>query len=241
MAASDEPIARSYRDYRPLARYIRRVLLPLSVLVAALVVASVASATHPYDSIFPTANASWNCTSGGGTPEPGDVYCQTDDVSLSFWIAGGASTSERGQIRSVLNYEYGDTVLNPSEVPNGSVVWQASGTGETDLIMDEVELDNYLPVVGAAGAAWCDDAIDAIDCDQHYAFLDDDVTPTYGATVFTKVACHEIGHTVGLTHPVDASPAQQNGDARFRCMNQGLYNYTSPGDNNKHQINIVYG
>jgi hypothetical protein len=28
---------------------------------------------------------------------------------------------------------------------------------------------------------------------------------------------------------------------RFRCMNQGIYSWTGPGDNNKHQINLVYG
>ena len=216
-----------------------RLLSGAAAIVAALTVVSVASATHPYDSIYPTANANWTCGSGGGTPTPGDVYCQTDGTSMSFWIGGHASTSEVGQIRSVLYHEYDDTVLNPFEV--ATAVWHAPGTGETDLILDEVEMDNYYPGLGVLGAAWCDDAIDSSVCDQHYAFLDNDVTPHHGGTGFTMNACHEIGHTVGLTHPVNAAPSQLNGDSRFRCMNQGIYSWTGPGDNNKHQIDLVYG
>ena len=71
-----------------------RLLSGAAAIVAALTVVSVALATHPYDSIYPTANANWTCPSGGGTPIAGGVYCQTDDTSMSFWIADGASTSE---------------------------------------------------------------------------------------------------------------------------------------------------
>ena len=139
----------------------------------------------------------------------------------------------------MLYHEYGDTVLNPFEVANP--VFHAPGTGETDLIMDEVELDHYFPGLGVLGVAWCDNAINSTVCDQHYAFLDDDITPHYGGTGFTVSACHEIGHTVGLTHPVDAAPSQPFFDPSFRCMNQDVYSWTGPGENNKHQINLVYG
>lgn len=209
-------------------------------MLLVLVCAPSAAASHDYDSIFRTANTNWDCSSGGGTPGVGDVYCQTDNANYEFWIADGPSASEKGQIRSVLNFEYDDTVLNTVET--SSPTFNAPDTGETDLILDEVELTNYFPgATGALGVAWCNDAIGGLRCDQHYVFIDNDVTPNYGGAVFTKVACHEIGHSVGLTHPTEAAPSHTNGDDDFKCMNQGVLTYTSPGPNNKHQINIVYG
>lgn len=214
------------------------MLIGAILVIAVLLLSPTAFATHlPYDSIYKTGNANWNCFSGGPAPDLSDRYCQTDNISYDYWLAGGSS-SEQGQIRAVLNNEYNDTDLNPVEV--SSPVWNASGTGETDLIIDEVEMDNFFPGFGLLGIAWCDNHIDTVRCDQHYAFVDDDVTPNYGGTGFTMNACHEIGHTVGLTHPVDAAPSQSNGDDRFKCMNQGIWSYTGPGDNNKHQINTVY-
>jgi len=187
--------------------------------------------------MYTTSNANWTCLSGGSTPNAGDIWCQTENATYDFWIAGG-SASEQGQIRAVLNNEYNATDLNTVEV--STPVWQASGTGETDLIIDEVELDNFFPGLGALGAAWCDDNYTTLQCDQHYVFVDDDVTPNYGGSGFTMNACHEIGHTVGLTHTNQASPSQSNGDDRFRCMNSGIWPWTGPGDNNKHQINLTY-
>lgn len=186
---------------------------------------------------MPQSNANWNCTSGGSAYTVGDVWCQADGVLHNYWIGGG-SASERAQIRAVMDNEYQDTDLDPVEV--STPVWQAPGTGETDAIIDEVEVDNFFPIMGALGLTWCDNHIDALTCDQHYVFLDDDVTPNHGGEGFTMNACHEIGHTVGLTHPQQASPSQSNGDDRFRCMNSGIWPWTGPGDNNKHQINIVY-
>ena len=195
--------------------------------------------TVPYDSIFKTSNTNWNCASGGSQPNYGDVFCRTDNRSYEFWIAPqGYSSSEKGQIRSVLRNEYDDTVLNPYEVSNPT--FNASGTEETDLITDKAELDNFFPGANASGITWCSDKIDTVRCDQHYVFIDDDATAIVGPVGFTSIACHEIGHTVGLTHPYEAYPRQSADDTRFRCMKTTAPTNTGPGDNNKTQINATY-
>lgn len=71
----------------------------------------------------------------------------------------------------------------------------SSGT-ETDVVWDTADLSGTV-----RGRAWCEDWDDGL-CDQSYVELDvaelnegsNDEVDT------TKTACHELGHTVGLTH-----------------------------------------
>jgi hypothetical protein len=216
-----------------------RLLYVVPLFILGLVVPMSALAVS-YDSIYPTQNATWDCQSWGPHPVLGTTYCQADDTKETYWFApSGLSSSEKGEIRSVLNQEYGDTVINPSETD--TPVWSASGDGETDLIMDESDLDYWFPGQHFLGVSWCEDMKNLYQCDQAYAFFDISATAYLGHSGYTSLACHEIGHTFGLTHPGMAYPAQVNPDDRFKCMNLSSFIYTGPGTNNKTQINQVYG
>lgn len=67
---------------------------------------------------------------------------------------------------------------------------QFTGSGETDVVWFELELP------GLDGKAPCED-YDNGRCDQYYAQIDDDVN---GELDESQTACHELGHTVGLSH-----------------------------------------
>ncbi len=85
-------------------------------------------------------------------------------------------------------YEYDPTDLTAIQESTPSY----TGGSETDVIFQY----GYLPPE-AAGMAWCDDAISSSVRDQHYAKFNTS-SPSYA------LACHETGHTVGLTHGADA-------------------------------------
>lgn len=77
-------------------------------------------------------------------------------------------------------------------------------------------------------------------CDQGYVNLR---STTYGSDrKMRALACHEIGHAIGLLHPDDSSPAKSRTDTRFQCMmNAPSENYPFLGsDPNVANINSVY-
>lgn len=76
-------------------------------------------------------------------------------------------------------------------------------------------------------------------CDQHYVLFDSD---DYGNNPDAPVICHEVGHTVGLTHGPDASsPALSYGDPLIGCMRTApLTTDTSIGVHNTGEINRIY-
>lgn len=199
---------------------------PVPTFVAALVAIALIvgvsnTAAHHFDSIYKTANASWNCFDG--TLSHGN-YCQTDDRTFSVHAESSISITGKNTILSVLSSEFNTTVL--------SVVWVLvpvyTGSNETDVIAQQ---SSALPPT-VAGIAYCDDAVSSTRCDQHYVLF-------AVSSPSSRLVCHELGHAVGLTHGAQAAPAQPDNTADLGCMGTHVSG-TGLGGHNQTQINSTY-
>jgi hypothetical protein len=116
-----------------------------------------------------------------------------DGGSHTWCWGSGFDTALRDNVNSSMNNALG----GPTDA---NVAFQSScnlsGTSETDVVW----FDGNLPA-GIRGQTFCED-FDGGNCDQNYITLDpaeinigsNDEADT------TKTACHELGHSVGLTH-----------------------------------------
>lgn len=167
------------------------------------------------DHMAPTANYTGPCTAGN----PGGKYCQTDNRTLTVFRESTLSASGKTAIAWTLDNSYDTTNLNVVYPSTASY----SGDAETDIIYRTKPSDLESGVVGIA---WCNDRASSTRCDQHYisfrfanvSYAIEDVTHARG------LACHETGHTVGLTHGEDASPSVDSEDERLACMKRSATN-----------------
>jgi hypothetical protein len=137
--------------------------------------------------------------SNGGDHHQGS----TRAPDLTVWRESSISSTGKSNIAWVLNNRFAPTDLNVEFVASHSY----SGGAETDIIYQS---RSDTPG-GAAGWAGCDDAVSSTKCDQHYVtWLTS--TPSQGQ------ACHETGHSVGLVHGSDNSPALSDNDSSLKCM-----------------------
>jgi hypothetical protein len=107
-----------------------------------------------------------------------------------------------------------------------------SGSAETDIVY-QVSTSGFSGTF--IGWTWCDDAVDALRCDQHYARF-------RGTLQFdTELTCHESGHAVGLTHGADAYPRESDTASELGCMETPDYG-NRPGlrSHNQSEINSTY-
>lgn len=194
------------------------------VLVAVLSGASIAGATH-FDNIYTTPNYNPTCIDQG--PTPGTMFCQTDNASVTVWREASLSVTGKANIATTLNNDFAptDLVIIFASTPS------YSGSAETDIIFQR---RTDIPE-DFAGWAWCDDAVSSTKCDQHYAAFEGD----YGITPSVRAACHETGHTVGLTHGAQASPPKPDSEFDLGCMGTNLSN-PGLGSHNSQQINATY-
>lgn len=74
-------------------------------------------------------------------------------------------------------------------------------------------------------------------CSHYHLRFNVDYTANYSVGTLRMLACHEVGHTVGLTHP----PATWLQDIQ-RCMEQDTSDriHWSLGDHNRPHINNLY-
>lgn len=81
-----------------------------------------------------------------------------------------------------------------------------SGSGETDVVWREANLD------GAAGQEICEDYDNGDHCDQYYLTLDHTAINAGSNDEIdeAQTACHELGHSVGLTHGGSSSDCMIN-------------------------------
>lgn len=197
----------------------------LSAFCAARESASVAY-TPPgttFDSMFPTLNYNDICPNG----EAGDGYCQTDNRALTVWMEGTLDSSGKDSIRWTLNNSWDTTKLNVSYPSSPSY----SGGSETDIIYRWKPAD--VPS-GKDGIAFCNGRVSDNRCDQHYvSFL--------STSAGRRIACHETGHAVGLTHGQEASPKQSNGLDALACMTTGPIESEFVGQHNEATVNYTYG
>lgn len=202
----------------PRMRRDRRLVFAAAT-IAGLVGSASAFAIH-VDSMFPTANYSPNCVDGS----IGDTFCQTDNSALTVFRQSSLSSQGKQNIKTVLDREFAPTDLSISYPSSPSY----SGGAETDIIYQQRDGLSS----STAGISWCNDAVDTIRCDQHYAAF-----PT--ATPDTTVACHETGHGVGLTHGQQAYPRLSNTDTSLQCMKSPT-NTSDLGTHNTAEIQVTY-
>lgn len=199
---------------------ITAAAIAVAAIIGTAAVGTIFAAT--YDGIYPTANTGWTCQdNGNSTPSGG--YCLTDNSTLTTYKESSISPTGKSTISSVLSSDFAPTDFSVTEESSGTY----SGGSETDIIY-QYRLD--LPV-GAAGVAWCDDAVSSTECDQHYVAFD---TSSPGSAL----VCHETGHAVGLTHGDQAYPAQSVTNPDLGCMGQSAV--TTLGTYNQVQINATY-
>lgn len=199
-------------------------------IAIAVVLSLFASRASALDNMYKTANDYGNCRDLGSSTHTFG-FCQTDNASWTFYVDPQLSnwdysSTAYANIYWVMNNEYSPTDLNP--------IWQDppvySGSSETDVVM-LIRSDIPFP---AQGTTWCDDAVDGTHCDQHYiAFLNQSVV-TY------PLVCHELGHSVGLTHGMDADPSVSQSDWRLGCMKTPVDSGDTLGSNNISEINATY-
>lgn len=227
-----------------LTRYLLRTLWVLVATAGVLSFTSGSStASHTYDGIVPTNTYNTYptfhfCENASGPTDPVAVVCQTDSSGW-YWYAdsgdpGELEADDKASAQSVLSSQYNPTYLTVHY--DSTPVF--SGSGETDLILEEAESAKPLPS-SVLGITWCNDAVNGDpqwDCDQTYVRI---ANPYY-RSFSGSVACHEMGHAVGLVHGNDASPVLDPGDARLGCMVNEDEFPGSLGAASAHLINTVY-
>ena len=193
-----------------------------------------------FDPMMPTSSIS-GCTDThlwGGNRIP----CQTDNRYTSRCVDTTYqpfTTKAATGVNATLNNSYNTTVLDTTPYDTSCVY---SGSGETDIVLREL---SNLPN-NAWGTYFCDDAVSSTRCDQGYVQFDKEViaASTFTPEEMWKLACHEIGHAVGLVHGNNADPSIDAHSATNRCMVKGNYNNSSTdrwlGSNNANWINATY-
>jgi hypothetical protein len=187
--------------------------------IGVLTVPSVARAHHGVDNMMPTPNYLVVCGNGS----LGGPFCQTDNASLNVFREASITATGKANIAAALNEEYAPTDLGITFASTPSY----SGSAETDIIYQQGDVSGT-----AVGIAWCNDAVSALKCDQHYNRFD-------SSTPSKALACHETGHAVGLTHGQNASPALAQGDDSLGCMTTPVET-SDLGTHNTWMINATY-
>ncbi len=177
------------------------VRLPISaalILATFLLLAPGATGHHGPDSMYKTVNLAQNCSTS--------IYCHTDNASFTYFRESSLNSTAKGNIATILSEKYNPTDLNViHESPPAY-----TGGAETDVIY---QVNSSAVPWYAQATTWCDDPIDSVKCDQHYvAFKSNDVA------INNAIACHETGHTVGLTHGEDAYPPMSSTDSNLGCL-----------------------
>jgi hypothetical protein len=193
-----------------------RKVVSLAVILFSLIAVGTAVAHH-VDSMMPTVNA--NCMDG----TLGDPFCQTDNATFTIWRQSSITPTGKSRIGSVLNNEFEPTDLDVVFVSEPSF----TGGAETDVIYQQGSVPGT-----NIGITWCNDAVSSTKCDQHYVRFESD-------TPGTALACHETGHSVGLTHGQDARPQLSNQDPSLQCM-QNPASTSNLGTHNTQLINDTY-
>jgi hypothetical protein len=172
-----------FRKGQPLGGFMRRMLLARRGRYLAAIALCVGVVTAPQ----PASADPWGIngsTDTGAHPDGGvHGYCRSSSVGSDA-------------IPNISDAElYSLDVPTDTRVTFDSVC-NLSGTSETDVVWRQQDLAGY-----TMGSTFCED-IDGDYCDQYYVQLDmpqiavgdnDEIDQT-------MIACHELGHSVGLTH-----------------------------------------
>lgn len=159
------------------------------------------------DNMMPTPDVT-ECFDGGSS-NPSGAFCRTDSLTFTWFTESSVESADRTAFSNALATQYNPTELTTTEQSPGVY----SGTSETDVIIQENSSGIVSPTIARV---WCDDEVTSGSdvCDQHYLryWYGSDQVPG------TVMPCHELGHSVGLTHADDAAPRLWKNDANLGCM-----------------------
>lgn len=199
-----------------------RLVALLAVWAIVLLFAGGARANHTVN-IFPTPNYPQpNCVEGN--------LCRADNYAHSYW-PGDLGPKMKTAVNASMNQSYETTDLDViyTDTP------KFSGPGETDVIFDYIDLPG-----NTIGRTECEDVYDSLRCDQVYVFFDVPDSIADDPTMLHALACHEIGHSVGLLHGDNAYLQVPDSDPMLNCMRTPVPRDVALGGHNVGQINGVY-
>lgn len=195
----------------------------------AMLTMTIVGASCDYDNMYPTRRHNGWCA-GSDTPYNGSgwyLYCQTDNRNFTWGVEGGTS-AQRSYVSSLIESRFEPTDLSVSR--QNPVVHR--GSAETDVVV--YFRSNGLPPT-AGGLTWCNNAVTSRKCDQHHVWL----RPSRVGSV-KGTTCHEVGHSVGLTHGQDAEPIVDEEHPSQGCMKSPSGSTTTLGSHNVRMINATY-
>lgn len=181
------------------------------------------------DNIVPNPTYHVQCTQGNGTPT--GTLCLTDNSDVYYYMDSSGEyeleTTDREEVRGVYSRDFSPThlVIHYDSSP------VFSGGGETDTVFQEGSAGMPANVIGMT---WCDDPVDGTTyrCDQHYIRI------RGNGWYSDAIACHEMAHSVGLTHGAQAGPVVANDSSILGCV--ATPPGTRLGSNQTGNINLVY-
>ena len=154
-------------------------------------------------------------------------------MTHTFWFdASYPSGYMKLQTRNRMVHYKNETDLTTTELSN------------YDASVDVLLLDDDLTGM-TFGVVDCADVLSGAKCDRHTLTYDIDFAQSQNLNTDQKryLACHEIGHTLGLKHGDDAAPRVDNDKLWLGCLTTPLSNpnaLTVTGGHNKEVINDNY-
>ena len=198
-----------------------------------------------FDNIFPVYGGANACYSGRTGP------CLSDNTDPVTWYAGKLNDYMFSAVRRAINQSFQPTDLVMERTLRRDVSW--SGNYETDIVYfpdPDLPSDRY-------GQMLCEQSPNETPtrCDQFYVYFDYGnqsnfiaSNPYHGGRYIRRaMACHETGHTVGLSHGENSrllpsgTGSIDNDDPRLGCMVTETSQYDQELDShNIDSINACY-
>lgn len=170
---------------------LRRLAVVLSMLTAGIAV----GAEPSWAGMAGTSGATANC--GGSPPTPGDPIA-TDNYEHTVFRDGGLTALMNNASTDRLNNQF-----NPLDI---DVIYLGSVSSTTDLVLYDQDYSTYCGLTWGtgtgqiAGLSSCVSRNNVGECEKNEVRYDEGQTNAYNDFQRRSLACHEIGHSIGLVH-----------------------------------------